>query len=191
LAKNRIKVGGDYLCNLGSLAMIDFRQNMFIFQIISKENLLLKEVIEMMRMFNVVPRYNIAFRPKTRLLDRFFSDWMMSSTYLDEGDWTPASDIAETETQYHVTMELPGIDMQNLDISFSEGILTVKGEKAKEVSIGESCYCSERFSGSFQRSFQIPGTVDQEKIEANYKDGILKVSLAKSEESGVKKIEIH
>ena len=145
----------------------------------------------MMRMFNVVPRYNVAFKPQTRLLDRFFSDWVMPSTYLNEGDWTPASDIAETETQYHVTMELPGIDMQNLDISFSEGILTVKGEKAKEVSIGESCYCSERFSGSFQRSFQIPGTVDQEKIEANYKDGILKVSLAKSKESAVKKIEVH
>ncbi|MCK5194663.1 MAG: Hsp20/alpha crystallin family protein [Desulfobulbaceae bacterium] len=54
-----------------------------------------------------------------------------------------------------------------------------------------SFYCSEKYSGSFQRSFQIPGTLDKEKIEANYKDGILKVSLTKSEERAVKKIEIH
>jgi HSP20 family protein len=145
----------------------------------------------MMRMLNIVPRYNAAFRPQIRLLDRFFSDWMIPSAYPDECDWTPASDMAETDTQYHVTMELPGMDMKKLDISFSEGILTVKGEKTKGVSIGESCSCSERYFGSFQRNFHIPGAVDEEKIEANYKDGVLKVSMAKSEESTVKKIEIH
>ncbi len=144
-----------------------------------------------MRMLNVLPKYNVAFRPQTRLLDRFFSDWVIPPTYLDESDWTPASDIAETDTKYHVTMELPGIDMKELDISFSEGVLTVNGEKTEGGSIGESCYCSERYYGPFQRSFRIPGKVDTEKIEASYKDGILIVSLAKSEESAVKKIEIH
>jgi HSP20 family protein len=145
----------------------------------------------MMRMLNVLPRYDVAFRPRTRVLNRFFSDWVLPSTYVDESDWTPASNIAETDTEYHVTMELPGIDMEKLDISFSEGVLMIKGEKTTEVSLGESCYCSERYSGSFQRSFQIPGAVDKEKIEADYKDGILKVTLAKSEKSAVKKIEIH
>ena len=145
----------------------------------------------MMRMLNVIPRFDVAFRPQTRLWDTFFSNWTIPSTNLDECDWIPASDIAETEKDYHVTMELPGIDMKKLDISFSEGVLTVKGEKTKEVSDGESCYCSERYSGSFQRSFRIPGTVDKENIEAKYRDGILRVSLAKSEESVVKKIEIH
>jgi HSP20 family protein len=145
----------------------------------------------MMEMLSVLPRYSVAFRPQTRLLDRFFSDWAIPSAYLDDSDWTPASDITETDTEYHVNMELPGIDMKKLDISFSEGVLTVKGEKTKEVLIGESCYCSERYSGSFQRNFEIPGAVDKEKIEANYKDGILKVSLAKSEKSVVKRIEVH
>jgi HSP20 family protein len=142
-------------------------------------------------MLNIVPRYNVAFRPQISLLNRFFSDWVVPPTGLDECDWAPASDIAETDTEYFVTMELPGIDMKQLDISFSKGVLTIKGEKTKEISIGESCYCSERYAGGFQRSFQIPGAVDREKIEADYKDGILKVSLAKSEESAVKKIEIH
>ena len=145
----------------------------------------------MMRMLNVIPRFDVAFRPQNRLLDRFFSNWVIPSTNLDECDWMPASDIAETDTEYHVTMELPGINMKELAISFSEGILTVNGEKSEGVSIGESCYCSERYYGPFQRSFRIPGTVDKDNIEAKYRDGILIVSLAKSDESVVKKIEIH
>ena len=145
----------------------------------------------MMRMLNVIPRFDVAFRPQTRLWDTFFSNWTIPSTNLDECDWIPASDIAETEKDYHVTMELPGIDMKKLDISFSEGVLTVKGEKTKEVSDGESCYCSERYSGSFQRNFRIPGAVDKENVDAKYSDGILRVNLAKSEKSDVKKIEIH
>ncbi len=145
----------------------------------------------MMRMFNVIPRIDVAFRPQTRRLDSFFTNWVVPSTNLDENDWIPASDIAETDTEYHVTMELPGMDMKELDISFSEGVITVNGEKTKGVSIGESCHCSERYYGPFQRSFRIPGKVDTEKIEATYKDGILIVSLTKSKESVVKKIEIH
>lgn len=145
----------------------------------------------MMRMLNVIPRFGVAFRPWTRLLDPSFSNWIIPSTNLEECDWIPASDIAETDKEYHLTMEIPGIDLKELDISFSEGVLTVKGDKTKEVSIGESCYCTERYFGSFQRSFRIPGAVDKENIEAKYRDGILRVSLAKSEKSVVKKIEIH
>jgi HSP20 family protein len=145
----------------------------------------------MMRMLNVIPRFDVPFRSRTRLLNPFFENWLIPSTNLETCDWIPASDIAETDKEYHLTMELPGIDMKKLDISFSEGVLTVKGEKTKDVSIGESCYCTERYQGTFQRSFRIPGAVDKENIEAKYKDGILRVSLAKSEKSVVKKIEIH
>jgi HSP20 family protein len=166
---------------------------MVIFSDGSEDKLLqrIKEVTEMMRRLNVVPRFDLAFRPQTKLWDTLFNNWMIPSTDLEEYDWMPASDIAETETEYHVTMELPGIDMNKLDISYSDGVLTVKGEKTKQVSIGESCYCTERYSGSFQRSFRIPGAVNTEKTEAKYKDGILRVSLARSEKSVVKKIEIH
>ena len=145
----------------------------------------------MMRMLNVIPRFDVAFRPRTRLVDPFLSNWVIPSTNLEECDWMPPSDIAETDKEYHLTMELPGIDMKDLDISFTKEVLTVKGEKTKEVSIDESCYCTERYQGSFQRSFRIPGTVDTDNIEAKYRDGILRVSLAKSEKSVVKKIEIH
>ena len=145
----------------------------------------------MMRMFNVIPRFDAAFTPQSRLWDVLMNDWMVPAANLGEYEWVPPSDIAETDTEYLLTMELPGIDMDKLDISFSEGNLTVRGEKTKGGSVGESCYCSERYSGSFQRSFMMPGPVDSEKIEASYKDGILRVSLARSGKSVVKKIEIH
>ena len=145
----------------------------------------------MMRMFNVIPRFDAGFTPQSRLWDVLMDDWMVPASNFGEYEWVPPSDIAETDTEYLLTMELPGIDMDKLDISFSEGNLTVRGEKTKGVSMGESCYCSERYSGSFQRSFMMPGPVDSEKIEASYKDGILRVRLARSGKSVVKKIEIH
>jgi HSP20 family protein len=145
----------------------------------------------MMRMLNVIPRIDVAFRPQARRLNTFFNNWVIPTSSFEDYDWRPPSDIAETEKEYHVTMELPGIDMKKLNISFSEGVLTIEGEKTKEVSIGEFCYCSERYSGSFQRRLRIPGSVNKENIEAKYRDGILRVSLTKSGESAVKKIEIH
>ena len=118
--------------------------------------------------------------------------WSDPYTYVVRDDeWTPASDITETVKSYVVTMELPGIDMKKTDISYIDGVLTVKGEKTKDSMEGECCYCSERYSGSFNRTFQIPGKVDSDKIDATYKDGILKLTLTKAEESLPKKIEVH
>jgi HSP20 family protein len=103
----------------------------------------------------------------------------------------PASDVAETEKAYVLTMELPGVDPKNVDISFKDGIVTIKGQKDKETAEGESCYCSERYSGSFQRSFTIPGKVDKDAIEATFNHGVLRLTMNKAEESVAKKIEIH
>jgi HSP20 family protein len=99
--------------------------------------------------------------------------------------------MTENEKAYLVTMELPGIDMTKTDISYNEGILTVKGEKQTETGEGECCQCSERYSGSFQRRLRIPGKVDTEKIDASYRDGILKLTLPKVEEDIPKKITAH
>jgi len=136
----------------------------------------------------LIPRFDIALRPSRSLFDA----WLDPYRYTVEcEDWMPASDIAETEKAYVVTMDLPGIDMKKTDISFTEGVLTVKGEKAKESMEGECCHCAERYSGSFQRSFRVPGKVDRDKIDATYKDGILKLMLPKAEESMPKKITVH
>ena len=88
-----------------------------------------------------------------------------------------------------MTMDVPGIEMKALDISYANGMLSVKGNKAG-MSEGESCYCSERYTGSFHRSFSIPGEVNPDHIDASYKDGVLRVTLPKSEGGKVKKIEV-
>jgi HSP20 family protein len=143
----------------------------------------------MARMLDLVP---VDFRPSWPLFERFFGDWESPFSYAwESGDWVPPSDIAETAKEYVVTMELPGIDMKKTDITFSDGMLNIKGEKVKDSREGECCHCAERYSGSFERSFRISDGVDKEKIDASYKDGILTVTLPKTGESSVKKIEIH
>jgi len=96
----------------------------------------------------------------------------------------PAVDVAETEKGYEVTAELPGLDEKNIEVKFSDGILTIKGEKQEEKEEKKKdYYLSERSYGSFQRSFQVPDGVDTDKIEASFKKGVLTVSLPKSVEA--------
>ena len=90
-------------------------------------------------------------------------------------------DIAEREKEYEITAELPGIDERNIDLKFSNGMLTIKGEKTEEKEEKKKdYYLSERRFGSFQRSFQVPDGVDADKIEASFKNGVLTVILPKS-----------
>jgi HSP20 family protein len=143
----------------------------------------------MARMLDLVP---VSFRSSWPVFERFFGDWESPFTYRwESGDWVPASDIAETSKEYVLTMELPGIDMKKTDITFGDGILSIRGEKVKDSREDECCHCAERYSGSFERNFRISNGVDKEKIDASYKDGILTVTLPKTEESSVKKIEVH
>ena len=104
--------------------------------------------------------------------------------------WRPAADIAETSDHYRITLEVPGIDMNALEVTYENGILHVKGNKQKESEEGECCHCSERFNGSFEKSFQTAEPVDEEKIEATYRDGILKLTLPKTEKNKARKIEV-
>lgn len=96
----------------------------------------------------------------------------------------PAVDVVETEKGYEVSAELPGMDEKNIEVKFADGILTIKGEKhAEKEEKKKDYYLSERSFGSFLRSFQVPEGVDSEKIEANFKNGVLTVTLPKSAEA--------
>ena len=146
----------------------------------------------MARILDLMPTFGVTYRPTRSLFDRFFEGWRYPYYNVEAcEDWMPASDISETEKEYVVTVELPGIDMKGIDISYVKGVLTIKGEKKKESNEGECCHCAERYSGTFERSFRIPGDVNSDKIDATYKDGILKLVVAKSEKSVPKKIEVH
>lgn len=97
---------------------------------------------------------------------------------------TPAVDVVEKEKAYEITAELPGMDESNIDVKFSDGTLTIKGEKREEKEEKKKdFYLSERRYGSFQRSFSVPDGVDADKIEAGFKNGVLTVTLPKTPEA--------
>ena len=105
----------------------------------------------------------------------------------------PAVDISDTEKAYEITAELPGIDEKNIDLKVANGVLTIKGEKREEKEEKKNdYYLRERNFGSFERSFQVPDGVDNDKIEASFKKGILTVTLPKKPEAqaAAKKIDI-
>ncbi len=97
---------------------------------------------------------------------------------------TPAVDIVEKDNAFEITAELPGLDAKNIELSVTDDVLTIKGEKKEEKEERtKDRYVSERRYGSFRRSVQLPSSVDAGKIEANYKSGVLTVTLPKSAEA--------
>jgi HSP20 family protein len=96
----------------------------------------------------------------------------------------PAVDFAETEKGYEVTAELPGMDEKNIEVKFADGVLTIKGEKQEEKEEKKKdYYMHERSFGSFHRALELPNGIDQDKIEASFKNGVLKVTVPKSAEA--------
>ena len=105
----------------------------------------------------------------------------------------PRTDIAETESALEVSVELPGIDQKDVDVSLTDSALTIKGEKKSEQEESKKGYhLLERSYGSFYRSIPLPSGVDTDKAAAQFKNGVLTVTLPKTEEalSRVRKIEV-
>jgi len=132
-------------------------------------------------------------REMDRLFDEF--DWRspfrrsvfdMEPLWRRELTWaaTPAVDIVEKDKAYEVTAELPGMDESNIEVKLAKGTLTIRGEKQEEKEEKKKdYYLSERRYGSFERRFQVPEGVDTSKIEANFKKGVLTVTLPKTAEA--------
>ncbi len=105
--------------------------------------------------------------------------------------WAPAVDLYEEKDNLVVKAELPGMKKEDIDVSFQDGTLTISGERKSEREENEcETYRSERFYGRFQRSVLLPTSVAADKVNASYKDGILMVTLPKTEEAKPKQIEI-
>jgi HSP20 family protein len=99
--------------------------------------------------------------------------------------------VKETKDAYEVLADLPGMEKKDINISLHDNVLTVSGErKFEEKSEDENRYFQERTYGSFSRSFRLPYQVNQKDIRAEYKNGVLKVVLLKSEEAKPREIEI-
>jgi HSP20 family protein len=125
-----------------------------------------------------------------RLWDAFF-EGRPRKNMMEGEEWLPSVDVSETKNDLVVKAELPGMDPKDIDISLSDGLLTIKGEKKQEKEEKEENYhFIERSYGSFTRSVQLPKEVKHEKISASYRNGVLKVVLPKSEEAKTKEVKI-
>ncbi len=137
-------------------------------------------------------RYN---RPGRDLMSSNFSD-LMDEFFKDVVDrnrdsFVPGIDISETDDQFLINAELPGMNKEDIDVSLDNGRLTISGErKFEEKENGTTYHRVETRYGSFNRSFQLPDNVDEESINATYENGLLKISIDKAEDKVKKKIEI-
>jgi HSP20 family protein len=105
--------------------------------------------------------------------------------------WAPPVDIYETENEIVVKAELPEVDIKDVELKLENNRLTIKGErKFSEETKKENYHLTERYYGSFKRTFELPGSVDPDKVEAKYEKGVLIATLPKREETKKKKIEI-
>lgn len=106
--------------------------------------------------------------------------------------WSPKVDVYEESDNIVFELEAPGVDKDNIDISIEDNRLTVQGERSEENVDTDSreYYRSERFYGSFKRSFALPDAIDTENVSASHDNGVLRVTLPKVEQSRRKSIEI-
>ena len=127
--------------------------------------------------------------PARRSLFGFEPLWRRQAVW----EAAPAVDVVEGEKAYEIAAELPGMDEKNVEVKVANGNLTIKGEKQQEKEEKKKdYYLHERHFGSFERSFAIPEGVDADKIQANFKKGVLTVTLPKKPEAQKppKKIEV-
>ena len=127
-------------------------------------------------------------------MDRFWDSFLEGGlrTRTEEGgEWLPSLDVAETKNELVVKAEVPGMDAKDINISLSDGMLTVKGEKKQEREEKEADYhLVESSYGAFTRSIQLPTEVQSDKISASYRNGVLTVILPKSDGPQKKEIKV-
>ncbi|HUA38250.1 MAG TPA: Hsp20/alpha crystallin family protein [Candidatus Sulfopaludibacter sp.] len=106
-------------------------------------------------------------------------------------NWTPALDVYEDKDNFVVHTELPGLKREDIDVSLQDGVLAISGERKTEEKRDEGeIRRQERFYGKFQRTLSLPTPVVADKVKAQYKDGVLTVTVPKGEEARAKKIDV-
>jgi HSP20 family protein len=127
--------------------------------------------------------------------NRLFNETFSRAFGDEEGNsraWAPAVDIFENDNNIVLKAELPGVDPKDVEVRVEDNTLYLKGERKFEKEVKEDNYHRiERSYGSFARSFALPGSIDSDKVQAEYKDGILSLSIPKREEAKPKTIKIN
>jgi HSP20 family protein len=104
-------------------------------------------------------------------------------------DWVPAVDINETDDEYLITAEIPQVNREDVKVQVQNGMLTIKGERKYE-NEDKKAHRIERYYGSFQRSFTLPDNVNEDKIHADHKNGMLYLRLPKADDKQPKQLNI-
>jgi HSP20 family protein len=126
-----------------------------------------------------------------RLFTQFFRRGDGEEANWTQGLWAPPVDIYETDDAFVLKAELPGFRKEDVTIEMQENRLIIRGERKREEEVKEDQYHRlERAYGRFERAFWLPTTVDAEKIQATFKDGVLELRLPKSEAAKPKRIAI-
>jgi HSP20 family protein len=126
-------------------------------------------------------------------LNRLFGkdDLWDAEGVLTAADWTPAVDILEGENEIVVKAELPGVDAKDIAVNVDNNVLTVKGERRFEKEVKKENYTRmERMYGTFSRSFALPTFIDPATVRAQYKDGLLNITLPKKEAAKTRNVEV-
>ena len=140
----------------------------------------LKSLIPIGRDRNVVRSDLNVFDTLQREIDRVFADFTRGFPSFGARDLMPSIDVTETDKEFEIIAELPGLEEKDVQINLADNIITIKGEKKAEKEESKEGYqLSERSYGSFMRSMSIDD-VDADRIEASFANGVLKITLAKS-----------
>lgn len=134
-------------------------------------------------------------REMDRLFDNFTRDWAVPSSFAQSGFLSPKVNVAESEKGLELSAELPGVDMKDIELDLTDGVLTLKAEhkeEKEEKDEKKQYHLIERSSGTFMRRFTLPFVADEDKIEASFTAGVLKVLIPRSAvpEKPMRKIEI-
>ena len=140
---------------------------------------------------------NLMIRPSrmdfANQIENMFSDfwrWPFLDRQMD--GFVPATDVEETDREFKIVFELPGMEKKDIKVSVEDNVLTVSGERKERSEGKDKNYVrSEIRCGSFTRSFSLPRTVDVNNVSADYRDGLLIVTLQKTEEAKPKEIQIN
>ncbi len=130
------------------------------------------------------------FASLQRQMDRLFDDFTRyepTVEFSNNVDFVPACDLDETDKHYLIALDIPGMTKEQLQVEITGNTLTISGEKKEEKKEGKGAQRScERFRGRFERSFTLPELAASDQVEADYKDGVLRISIPKSEEAKAK-----
>lgn len=140
----------------------------------------------------------MGFERMKQHLDRLFNDFyrtesedVVQSSPKDPSDWMPFADISEDGDQYRIQLEAPGMEKKDIKVSLQNDTLTISGEKKLEREKKDRTYhLIERTHGQFSRSFTLPARVDEKKIKAEFKNGVLDIILPKAPGAKAREIEI-